>query len=277
MVGGAGPRVRPFALMTNDTAYLNVDRLAVEIHRDRIALGTAAAFNVATHLHAVIAAQGAARVVLACAPSQDEFLASLIEISTRRSEPTTLVDWSRVTVFHMDEYVGVTPDNPASFRRYLREHFVSHVAVGDFHAIAADNSDAAEVCLAYRNLLAERPIDLICLGIGENGHIAFNDPPADFADPAWVKVVALDRKCRQQQVNDGCFPDLDTVPRNALTLTPTVFRHARQLSIHVPGARKAAAVKATLGGPISSACPASILRLHPAATLYLDRDSAGSL
>ena len=127
----------------------------------------------------------------------------------------------------------------------------------------------------YTALLAEKPIDLICLGIGENGHIAFNDPPvADFEDPHLIKIVELDHACRQQQVNDGCFPNLDAVPRHAFSLTVSIFRRARRLSIHVPGPRKAAAVQATIEGPITTACPASILRLHPEATPYVDRASA---
>jgi glucosamine-6-phosphate deaminase len=144
--------------------------------------------------------------------------------------------------------------------------------------LPAEERDAAAVAARYSALLRERPIDLVCMGIGENGHIAFNDPPvADFADAQLVKVVELDHACRQQQVNDGCFPALAAVPRHAFTLTVPVFRQARRLSIHVPGPRKAAAVRATVEGPIATACPASILRLHADATLYIDAAAAASL
>ncbi len=253
---------------------LRADRLAVEIHPDRAALGRAAGQAVAAHLRALLAKQGGARVIFACAPSQDEFLAALIAAS--RSAELGF-DWSRVTAFHMDDYVGFAADHPQSFRRYLRAHLLDHVAVGAFHPLPAERPPA-EACAAYAALLAAAPIDLICLGIGENGHLAFNDPPvADFDDPARVKIVALDEACRRQQVNDGCFPTLPDVPTHALTLTLPVFRDARRLSVHVPGPRKAAAVRATLRDPRSTACPATLLRDHPDATLYVDAAAAAEL
>jgi glucosamine-6-phosphate deaminase len=255
-------------MSSSSPRYLTAGRLAVEIHADRPKLGLAAARAAASYLHDVIAANGEARVVFACAPSQDEFYTSLLEVS--RSGHTQ-VDWSRVTVFHMDDYVGLAGSHPQSFRTYLRAHFLSHVKVRQFHPLPAEEPDAAAVAARYSALLAEKPIDFIGMGIGENGHIAFNDPPvADFDDPHLVKVVELDQACRQQQVNDGCFPTLADVPRHAFTLTVSIFRRATRLSIHVPGPRKADAVKATVEGPIVTACPASILRLHPAATLYVD-------
>jgi len=254
--------------------YCVVDRLAVEIHPNRAALGLAAARAAAAYLHDVIVARGEARVVFACAPSQDEFLAAL----TTPEQCGTALDWRCVTAFHMDEYVGLSADQPQSFRSYLRRHLLDRVAVGHFHPLPAEEPDVAAVCARYTALLRERPIDLICLGIGENGHIAFNDPSAaEFDDSTWVKVVELDEACKQQQVNDGCFPTLSDVPRQALTLTVPVFRTARRLSIHVPGQRKTAAVRAILRDAISTACPASILRTHPAAVLYLDDASAGAL
>lgn len=253
-------------------SFLTVDRLAVEVHPDRAAAGRAAACAVATYLRDVIAVKGEARVIFACAPSQDEFLASLVDRAATGIE----VDWSRVVAFHMDEYVGLTASHPQSFRRYLHDHFLKHVSVRAFYPLEADAPEIEAVCRRYAARLNERPIDLICLGVGENGHIAFNDPPvADFDDKAFVKVVQLDRACRQQQVNDGCFVDLETVPTHAITLTIPVFRAALRLSVHVPGPRKAAAVEAALHGPISSRCPASILRTHPRATLYLDPAAAG--
>ena len=253
---------------------LRADRLAVEIHPDRAALGRAAGQAVAAHLRALLAKQGGARVIFACAPSQDEFLAALIAAS--RSAELGF-DWSRVTAFHMDDYVGFAADHPQSFRRYLRAHLLDHVAVGAFHPLPTERPPAVAGA-AYAALLAAAPIDLICLGIGENGHLAFNDPPvADFDDPALVKGVALDEACRRQQVNDGCFPTLTDVPTHALTLTLPVFRDARRLSVHVPGPRKAAAVRATLRDPRSTACPATLLRDHPDATLYVDEAAAAEL
>lgn len=259
-------------MSASTSRYLTAGRLAVEIHANRSALGLAAARAAAAYLHDVIAEKGEARVVFACAPSQDEFLASLIELSANGH---TRVDWSRVTAFHMDDYVGLPGTHPQSFRRYLHSHLLTHVPVREFHPIPAEQPDTPAVCARYTAMLSEKPIDLICLGIGENGHIAFNDPPvADFHDPQLIKVVELDDACRRQQVNDGCFPTFDAVPRRAFTLTVSIFRRARRLTIQVPGPRKAQAVQATLEGPISTACPASILRLHPAATLHIDEDAA---
>lgn len=246
-----------------------VDRLAVEVHPDRSSMGRAAAQACHRALNEVIAQRGRARVVFACAPSQDEFYAALVELP---------LDWSQVEAFHMDEYVGLAADHPQSFRTYLRKHLLDRVAVGEFHPIPGEQTDLARACAEYGAQVAAEPIDLICLGIGENGHIAFNDPPvADFDDPAIVKPVELDVACRLQQVNDGCFSSFEKVPRHALTLTIPVFRRARRLSICVPGPRKAGAVKATLRGKVGTACPATILREHPAATLYVDLASASAL
>lgn len=261
-------------MSTNPIQYFCRDRLSVEVHPDRKTLGRAAARAAAAFLHATITGQGSARVVFACAPSQDEFLAALIDPQICGFT----LDWSRVEAFHMDDYVGLTMDNPRSFRSYLRDHLLQYVAVGKFHPLQAERPDWEMVALEYTTLLRDRPIDLICLGVGENGHIAFNDPPvADFADSKDVKAVELDQACRQQQVNDGCFPNITAVPSLALTLTVPVFRRARHLTVHVPGPRKAEAVRRTLEEPIATCCPASILRQHPHATLYLDNDSAGSL
>ncbi len=256
--------------------YLTAGRLAVEIHAARPELGRAAALAAAAYLHGVIGERGHARVIFACAPSQNEFLAELLALSAQPGP--TLVDWSKVTAFHMDDYVGLTAAHPQSFRHYLQEHFLRHVRIGRFHPLPAELPDPAAVCRAYGALLDAQPIDLICMGIGENGHIAFNDPPvADFDDPQLVKLVELDDACRHQQVADGCFPTFADVPRHAFSLTVSVFRRARKLSIHVPGPRKADAVKATIEDRISTSCPASILRLHPDATLFVDAAAAGKL
>jgi len=252
--------------------YFAVDRLAVEIHPTKADLGRVAAAAAAEYLRLCLASRNAARVIFACAPSQDDFLAAL------SADGMGPVDWRRVTAFHMDEYVGLRGDHPQSFQRYLRDHFLSRVDVGKFHPLAAGDADSAETCARYAKLIMELPIDLVCMGVGENGHIAFNDPPvADFEDPVSVKRVKLDALCIQQQVNDGCFASVADVPSHALTLTVPVFRASRRLSIHVSGPRKAAAVQAMLEGPISTSCPASILRLHPNAILYLDPAAAGRL
>ena len=256
--------------MSNEIKKFKCDQLQVEIYPSRAELGRAAARFAAEYLRRRSRDSGSARVVFACAPSQDDFLAALVHEEG--------VPWEKIIAFHMDEYVGLAAQHPASFRRYLKEQLLDHVTVKMFHPLQGECADVQAECQRYDQLLAEAPIDLICLGVGENGHIAFNDPPvADFEDAVRVKIVELDQACRQQQVNDGCFPDLDSVPRRALTLTISVFRQARSLSVVVPGPRKASAVRDALTNPISTACPASILRTHPDATLFLDADSAGLL
>ena len=235
-------------------------------------MGRAAATHVTKLLERVLQAQGTARVVFACAPSQDEFLAELVRVARGR------IDWTRVTVFHMDEYVGIAAAHAASFRNYLRSHLLAHITPEAFHPLSGDAADPADEAKRYAALLDAAPIDLICLGIGENGHIAFNDPPvADFDDAVSVKIVELDLACRQQQVNDGCFPALSAVPTHALSLTIPVFRRAKNLSVVVPGPRKAAAIRAALRDEIATACPATILRTHAAATLFLDPASSSRL
>lgn len=248
---------------------LTFDLLKVHVHADRVVAGGAAARDAAEAINAAIVARGAARVILACAPSQSEMLAAL---------RVRAVEWARVTVFHMDEYAGMPASHPASFRRYLHEHLLQHVRVAAFHPLAGEAADPAAEARRYGALLQTAPIDLVCLGVGENGHLAFNDPAvADFNDPAVVKVVALDEACRRQQVNDGCFPSLEQVPRQALTLTIPMLLSARRLVVTVPGPRKAGAVRAALTGPVATACPASILRTHRAATLHLDRAAAAGV
>jgi len=245
------------------------DRLQVTVASDRSALGRLAGQRAAHHLNAAISSTGSARIILASAPSQNELLSALLESS---------IDWSRVTIFHMDEYVGLDADHPATFRCYQRHKVLSHIAPATFHGIRGEVDDSAAECARYAGLLREAPIDLVCLGIGENGHLAFNDPPvADFNDPNWVKPVQLDELCRQQQVNDGCFPKVEDVPTRALTLTIPALLSARTIIGAVPGQRKAIAVRDTLVGPVATTCPASILRTHHNAALYLDTDSAALL
>ena len=247
-----------------------VDSLRVVVHEDRARMGRAAAEGVARAIAERQAAAGVARVVFAAAPSQDEFLASLIAYKG--------IDWARVRGFHMDEYLGLGPDHVASFRRYLQEHLFRLAGLGDdrLKLIPGEETDRPlRTALAYEQALLDEPTDLVCAGIGENGHLAFNDPPvADFLDPVLVKVVRLDSACRRQQLNDGCFDRLDDVPTHAYTLTIPALMAAKVVSVVVPGPRKAEAVLATIRGPIGESCPSTALRNHPGAVLHLDRDSA---
>jgi glucosamine-6-phosphate deaminase len=183
------------------------------------------------------------------------------------------IDWGRVTAFHMDEYLGLTAQAPERFGVWLTRHFFSRVALGAVHLIGQEPDPDREAA-RYTALLAEAPIDIVCLGIGVNGHLAFNDPPvADLNDPKQVKIVELDAICRQQQVDDKCFATLADVPTHAITLTIPRLLNADQLFCVVPGAAKQAAVEQALYGPFGTACPASALRTHARCTLYLDRDS----
>ena len=246
------------------------DLLKVCVHPDRVTMARAAARHAAQNIRRACD-RGEARVVFACAPSQSEFLDAL----TSRA-----LDWSRVIAFHMDEYVGVDASHPQSFRRYLHEHLFANVgAFKAFHGIDGVAPDLDGECVRYgARLASHEPIDLVCMGIGENGHLAFNDPPvANFHDPQFVKIVTLDETCRQQQVNDGCFPTLDAVPTQALTLTIPALLFTREISCVVPGERKAAAVRDALLGPIRTSCPASILRTHPRVVLHIDEAAASLL
>jgi glucosamine-6-phosphate deaminase len=249
-----------------------VDQLTVRVHDDIPDLAADAAVVARHAIVAAIDARGGAHVMFASGTSQLAFLAALVDGGG--------VDWTRVTGFHMDDYVGIGADHPASFARYMREHITSVVPVGTFHEIQGDAPDTSAEVARYAALLHDHPLDLCCLGIGENGHLAFNDPPpggADFADPATVKIVTLDEQCKQQQVGEGHFATTADVPPTAITVTiPGLLAAAHVLAV-VPEARKAAAVGAALDGPIAPACPASALRTHGAATLLLDRDSAASV
>jgi len=246
------------------------DSLAIEIHPDRAAMGAAAAMEAADYLRRCLKRRGTARIIVASAPSQDELLAGLVAAPE--------IDWSRVTVFHMDEYVGLAESHPASFRAYQKAHLLSRIRPASFHGIRGEAEDPRAECERYTQRLHDGPIDLLCMGIGENGHIAFNDPHvADFNDTEAVKVVELDKACREQQVHDGCFPNLEAVPTHAITLTcPTLMSAHRAICV-VPGLLKAPAVAATVEGLIDESRPASILRRHPSATLFLDTDSAAQL
>ena len=245
-----------------------VDRLKVRVYADRRAMGAAAGADVAATMRRLLSSKANVRMIFAAAPSQNETLATLVAADG--------IDWSRVTAFHMDEYIGLPEEAPQRFGRYLRDHLFDRVKPGRVHLINSSGS-IDEECRRYGDLLSEAPIDIVCLGIGENGHIAFNDPPvADFNDPLVIKPVALDDACRQQQVNDGCFPSFAAVPTHAVTLTIPTLMSGTHLFCSVPGSTKRQAVKRTLDGPISTDCPSTILRRHADCTLYADRDSFGA-
>jgi glucosamine-6-phosphate deaminase len=245
-------------------------RLDVRVHGDRDSMGRAAARQVGEHLRERVARTGRAAAIFASAPSQGEFLAAL------RADPQ--VPWSRITAFHLDEYVGVSAEHPASFRRFLRERLFDHVPVQAFHGLDGEANDPAAECVRYATLLRQHAPSLAVLGVGENGHLAFIDPPeCDFGDSLDVRVVTLDEACRRQQVHDGAFAGLEDVPRTALSLTiPFLMRVPEAVAI-VPGPAKRAAVRAALEGPLTRDCPASILRRHPRATLFLDEASADGI
>lgn len=241
----------------------------IRIFLSRSEMGRASAALGAELLAAAIARDGYVNAVFASAVSQSDFLEALAGDAR--------VDWSRVTALHLDEYVGIPATHPASFRRFLRDHLFSRVTPAAFHELGGDASDLDVEMKRYTDLLEVLRPSVAFLGIGENGHLAFNDPPADFNDNQLVRTVDLDRVCRMQQVHDGQFPSFDDVPSKALTLTIPAIVRIPALVLNVPGAAKAQAVAAAVEGPVTPHCPASILQEHHGATLFLDRDSAGSL
>jgi glucosamine-6-phosphate deaminase len=232
---------------------------------EREALGAAAAGDIGNALTRRLDSQPEVRVIFASAPSQ--------ETTLRHLAGRPGIDWSRVTAFHMDEYLGLAPDAPQRFGNWLRGALLDRVPVGTVHLIDPGDGPQATVD-RYSALLTAAPIDIICLGIGVNGHLAFNDPPADFGDRALVKVVTLDDVSRRQQVDDGCFATLAEVPVQAVTLTIPALLSAAELFCMVPGAQKKRAVTEALFGAIDGSVPASALRTHPHCTLYVDRESA---
>jgi len=247
-----------------------VDKLQVRIYADRPSMGTAAAHTVANWMRDLIAAQGQVNMIFAAAPSQNEFLSTLAAIDS--------LDWTKVVAMHMDEYVNLPSDAPQGFGNFLDAHLWDLVQPGEVYKLDISTTNPQAECARYTQILRSHPADIVCAGIGENGHMAFNDPHvADFQDPLMVKVVDLDQQCRQQQVNDGCFASLDQVPTRAMTLTMPTLMAAPRLCCVVPGPTKAEAVKTTLTGPIDEACPATAMRRHPRAILFVDRDAAALL
>ncbi|HZJ10589.1 MAG TPA: 6-phosphogluconolactonase [Trueperaceae bacterium] len=256
--------------MSEPLKTLQVDKLPVEVYRDDASAGAAAAADMATFLKAAITQRGGANVILATGNSQLAFLRALRE--------TAGIDWSLVKVFHMDEYIGIDPGHRASFPRFLQQHFFDHVKAATFYPLSGDETRVAVICAEYEQLLRDNPADAVALGWGENGHLAFNDPPyAEFDDPVWVKAIKLDEVSRKQQHGEGHFDSLDEVPTHAITLTiPALLAAGRVLCI-VPEARKADAVHACLTQPVSEQRPGSVLRTVDHATLYLDTDSAARI
>lgn len=242
------------------------DLLKVRIYETADQLGQQAALFVTEKLQNIIHTKGKARIVIATGASQFAFYKELIQCN---------IEWPKITVFHLDEYLGIPESHPASFRKYLKERILDIVKPGNIHFLGGDAPDPEAEVQRYGRLLQEDEIDLACIGIGENGHIAFNDPAvANFNDNVPVKVVELDKDCRKQQLGEGWFKSLDDVPTHALSLTIPAIMNARTISCVVPDLRKSAAVRNTLEGPVAESCPASILRKHPDATLFLDPNSA---
>lgn len=242
------------------------DLLSAEIFENRELMGKKAAEDIAAKMNELLGEKEYINVIFAAAPSQQDMLAELIKKD---------IDWSRINAFHMDEYIGLEKDAPQGFGNFLARHIFDKVPFRSVNYINGQTQSVKEECERYSALLKEYPTDIVCLGIGENGHIAFNDPGvADFNDTEMVKPVELDEICRQQQVNDGCFEELSLVPKIALTLTvPTLFK-AGYLFCTVPAITKADAVKEVMTtDKIDEHCPATIMRRHPSAVMYCDKDS----
>jgi glucosamine-6-phosphate deaminase len=247
-----------------------VDALNVRIYENPSLLAADAALIVREYLISLLATKNSASILLATGDSQIQFLQQLISLGG--------IDWSKITLFHLDEYLGISGDSPASFRYYLREKVEKLVRSHQFNYINGDGLLPLVECRRYGELLQRETIDLCFLGIGENGHLAFNDPDvADFEDPDPVKLVKLDDRNRQQQYEQGNFPDLASVPQYAFTVTLPTICQAKKIVCLASTMRKAKIIEEMLTGTIATHCPASILRKQPQATLFLDREAAGNL
>ncbi len=245
------------------------DKLSGYIYDTRAEMGKAAAKKAAEVINEIMKTKEYVNVVFAAAPSQNEMLEALL---------CENVDFSRINAFHMDEYVGFDIDVPQSFAVYLTEHIFAKTAFHKVSYIGTKGLNTEETLERYTKLLEENPTDIVLLGIGENGHIAFNDPPvANFKDKLLIKKVALDEKCRNQQVHDGCFPTISDVPTHALTLTVPALLSAKYMICTVPASTKAQAVYDMINGDIGEHCPATAMRTHDGAFLFLDRDSASMI
>jgi glucosamine-6-phosphate deaminase len=246
------------------------DNLRVKISEDRSQMGACAAADIAACIAALLDKKDKINMIFAAAPSQTDMLNALVKAEG--------IDWTRVSAFHMDEYIGLQADAPQGFGNFLSRYLFSKLPFGNVYYIGTNISDVETECERYATLLRDHPADIVCMGIGENGHIAFNDPhAANFNDTRIVKVVDLDERCRLQQVNDGCFAALDDVPKRAITLTIPTLIHAEHIFCVVPGELKRDAVTQTVRGEISTACPSTILRRVPHAILYTDEQSGRDL
>ncbi|MDD4776708.1 MAG: glucosamine-6-phosphate deaminase [Fermentimonas sp.] len=255
--------------MTTEIKELQKDNLLVRIFPDETSAGKGSAEFVAMHLKDAIQAKGHANLILATGASQFAFIEAI---------KTLQIDWGKITVFHLDEYKDLSETHPASFRKYLKERILDKVKPFQVHYINGDAKEIDREIARYEELLEAVTVDVACIGIGENGHIAFNDPEvADFDDPKLVKIVQLDEMSRMQQLGEGWFPTLDDVPKEAISLTIPAIMRCKVVSCMVPDERKANAVYNTLNAEISTACPATIIRNHPNAVLFLDSDSASQL
>jgi glucosamine-6-phosphate deaminase len=243
--------------------------MLIKVFSDKTSLGLAAADQAATAIRRAISERGEARIIAATAASQLEFLDALTKAPG--------IDWTKVEAFHLDEYIGLPITHPGSFRKMLMEQLVSKTGITRYHLLAGDAADSAAVLKEVGKQLASEPIDIAFLGIGENGHIAFNDPPADFNTEEPYIIVNLDEACRQQQVGEAWFANISQVPKQALSMSAKQILKAKEILAVVPDKRKAQAIKACFEGKISPMAPASILRRHPNATVYLDTNSASLL
>ena len=250
---------------------LTKDLLTVKIMPTRAEMGCVAAKDIHDKILSLLSEKAEINMIFAAAPSQNDVLQSLIAYDD--------IEWGRINAYHMDEYIGLATDlKDRSFGTYLTDHIFGKVPFKSINLIDSTATDSAAECARYSKLLADNPTDIVVMGIGENGHIAFNDPwIAKFDDEEAVKVVPLDEVCRQQQVNDGCFASIDLVPTHAISLTCPTLAAGKALFCIVPAPTKAQAVKRTLEGEINEDCPATILRRHRAAILYLDGDSSALL
>ena len=253
-----------------EVRHLQVETMKVEVYPSRAAAGEAAARAAANAMLELVQKRGMIAVIFATGASQLDMLNALTGIHN--------LPWERIRGFHMDEYIGISPDHPASFRRYLRDRLTNRVKMKDFFEVNGSAPNPEQTSQEYAEKLRAADPQLCLLGIGENGHLAFNDPPvADFNDPLDVKIVQLDEACRNQQVAEGWFEKVEEVPEQAITLTIPALMHVPRLIVSVPGSRKAGIVRRALRDPISTQCPATLLRTHPNVTAYLDADSAAQL
>ena len=246
------------------------EMLVVKIFSTREEMGKKAAEDVSRKINELLSQKPEINMIFAAAPSQNEFLEALIKDHS--------IPWNKINAFHMDEYIGLDENAPQAFGNFLKDKLFGKVPFKSVHYLNGQAKDLARKCERYTELLHNNPVDIVCLGIGENGHIAFNDPPvADFNDPQTVKIVELEEKSRQQQVHDQCFEDIDLVPKKAFTITIPGLLKADYMFCIVPSKLKAEAVYKTLNDPVSEKCPATILRRKKGAILYLDKESASLL